>query len=234
MKNFKKSQSQVEMVLSFSIFIGFVFILFLFLNPVNRSDVSYAVLDNVQNIVFNNISVSYSYVGLILDTPISSGTCFYLDNPFNLSEKTIVLDENNKITNSKNANGFKLVSTGSSRLYKIYFSDLFNSYDEVNSCNPLSIGYSFGALSIQDSILLEHLKILNDSYFEDYSLLKQSLGIKDEFEFMVYDLNKSKVIFDTTLVHKSKTSHVLSREIPMKVIDKDINETDVIFNIRVW
>ena len=64
--------------------------------------------------------------------------------------------------------------------------------------------------------------------------MKRDLNINEDFEFVVYNLNRSQVLFDTTSVHKLKTSFVLSRDIPLRVINRDAVQSDIVLNLRVW
>ena len=230
-----KSQGHVEMILSFTIFAGFVVAMFFFLNPAKENKVSYVSLDTAENIILENISVDYSYIAVILNSSISAGQCFSVVNNFNLSERSLVIDEKNNIALSSNSGSrINIRSTGNVRLYKLYFSETFNSYPSATGCPDISGNFSFGVLTSENTVVWENLQALNDSYMQDYAKLKSDLKVREDFEFVAYNLNRTQVLFDTTSVHKLKTSFVLSRDIPMRIIDKNATQRDIILNLRVW
>jgi hypothetical protein len=228
------------MILSFAIFAGFVVAMLFFLNPVKENKVSYGSLDVAENIILDNLSSKYSYIAVILNMPINDGECFSVENTLNLSERSLVMDEKNNIVLSGNDYSHSKINIQPNidsdiRLYKLYFSDVFNSHGFAADCPLLDKSdYSLGVLATESSVLWENLQALNTSYMENYAQLKTDLNVSEDFEFVVYNLNRTQVFFDTTGVHKLKTSFVLSRDIPMRIINKDAVPSDIILNLRVW
>jgi hypothetical protein len=231
----KQSQGHVEMILSFAIFAGFVVVMLFLLNPAKENKISYGSLDVAENIILDNISITYDSIAVILDAPINNGLCFSVENNLNLLGRSLAIDEKKNIVFSGNTpSKINIQPNNNVRLYKLYFSDSFNSYYLATNCAPPSTGYSFGVLIHESSVLWENIQALNKSYMEDYSKLKRDLNINEDFEFVVYNLNRSQVLFDTTSVHKLKTSFVLSRDLPLRIIDKNATQRDIVLNLRVW
>lgn len=232
-----RSQGHVEMILSFVIFIGFVVAMFFFLNPTKENKVNYVSLDSVENILLDNLSVNYNYIAVILDSPQDQP--FSVQNNFDISKEILVIDEKNNIVQSTNDYSALKIniqpkSGSNARLYKIYFSDVFNSYPAGNFNLLDRTQYNFGVLTLEKSVLWENINLLNKSYIEDYLQLKKNLKIKEDFEFTIYDINHTKIFFDVKSVHKLKNFFVLSRDIPLRIIDKDVNQRDIIINLKVW
>jgi hypothetical protein len=235
----KRSQGHIEMILSFAIFIGFVVAMLIFLNPVRDQKINYAAVDIAENQIMKNISFEFRYFGLIL-TQAPSGSCFSVDNPGGQTGNVIVRDMDNRLLNSVNEGGKIYLTTSpisGARFYKLYFSSKFNyrSFPSYLTCPVLpTSNYSFGPLYIDRAVLTDSLKPLTDAYMADYSELRKSLGVAEDFEFVVYDLNKTKIFYDTSMVHKLKTTFVLSRDIPLIALDKNASMSDITLNVRVW
>jgi hypothetical protein len=238
----KLSQGHVEMILSFTIFAGFVVAMFFFLNPAKENKINYGSLDAAENVILENISVSYDSIAVILNNPINPinpEACFSVNNNFGLTEKSLVTDEKGTIVPSNNDYSnlkIKIMPLNTNvKLYRIYFSDAFTSNNLGTTCNPLlSTDYSFGVLTSENNILWENIQAMNKSYIENYDQLKKDLNVREDFEFVVYNLNRTQVLFDTTSTHRLKTSFVLSRDIPMRIINKNATAIDIVLNLRVW
>lgn len=232
----KKSQMHIEMIMSFVLFVGFIIAILLFINPVKEQKVSMLALDNAQNQILKNVSSSYSYIPLILDSSVSE-SCFSVDNPLPaLTSNLFVQNQNNNIIKSKLDSGkIYLEKIDDSKLYKFYFSNIFNVYSSIASdCLALDeSAYSFGALSVESVVLYENLLKLNESYNSDYGSLKKELKISNNFDFTIYDFNRT-VLMKGDSKNKVFSSNVLAREFVLNSADKDNNKKEAILNLRVW
>jgi hypothetical protein len=236
----KLGQGHVEMILSFAVFAGFVVVMLFFLNPAKENSVNYASMDVAENLVLDNLSIDYRYIGLILNSPVAPSACFSINNTYLINGTLLVLDEGNHVRLSNNDLSNKKINIlgsdfSNNRFYKLYFSEAMNHYPSPLNCPPLPVAnYSYGVMTLESSVLWENIEALNKSYMEDYAGLKKNLQVSEDFEFVVYNLNLSKVLFDTTAVHKLKTSLVISRDIPLRIVNKNATQSDVMLNIRVW
>jgi len=257
MLNCKHSQGHIEIILSFVIFLGFLIMIFVFFNPVQQPKTSSAILEDVQEKLLDYLSIDYDYTSLIL-TPSALSTitsskknCFSVNNTigFKSGEHLIVLDLNNKVLDSSTAYPAKFKiensSNANNQLYKLYISKYpdtdirnFNPYHLSSSetCVELPSGsYSFGALTSDSLVLQENLPALNDYYVNgSYKALKTDLKITDDFEFIVYDLNRNVIMNESLTKHKIKTTNVFSREILLKTINKNATQGSIILGLRVW
>jgi hypothetical protein len=233
----KAAQSHVEMVLSFTIFVGFVMVILLFINPIREKSIGYASLEVVMEKVLSNLSLSYQYIGLILHDPVNSG-CFTVNNTLGSNSKTLVLDDSGLLKNSKNnRQTIDIEATPNARFYKVYFSEGFNytSPSSLVGCKVLPrSNYSFGVLVIENSVFLDNLQDFNKSYHQDYATLKTRLESKEDFDFTVYNIDKTQILFDVSKSNKLKTGNVLAREVPLRIINKLGERSDVVFILRVW
>lgn len=237
-KKSKKSQSQVEMILSFVIFIGFVFAIFIILNPIKEKNLSSAVLDDTADKLIKNLSIDYSSISLILVRDPGLNCVGIVDiGTLVAPGNSIVKDISEKLEKSSRISGNQLNFEPNpySRYYQIYFSNFFNSYPFTGGCAQWPItDYSYGALDSKKAVLFENLKKLNDSYMNDYSELKSALKIDNDFEYIVYDTNKNILFSESLSINRLKTRSVLSRDIPIKTINKSADIRDIVINLRVW
>jgi hypothetical protein len=233
-KRGKKSQGNIELVLSFVIFVGFILVMLVFLNPMKNSATSYSSLDNIHNKIMNNISLEFDSLAIRINSGIY-GDCFQINlNGAGALGKVMALSSNNFILKANKNNEEIIFEKTSDYFYIFYFSDSFNESPEILSkCVILnSKNYSLGLLNQEKRVLIENLENLNNSYSSDYSGLKNSIGIREDFDFSVF--NSTSMIFDTSNIHKMKTGNVVSRDIPIKAINKNAEDIDIILRIRTW
>jgi hypothetical protein len=241
----RKSQGHIEMILSFLIFVGFVFVLLFFIGPISEQKTSYSLLDRVQERIINNLSISYNSVSVILYKDFQQNPgydCFSINNTLSIKSTMVAKDIEGNILNSGKDTSriyISMPSAENKKFYTLYFSDLFNNYSLASSkySNCLILGeanYTFGVFGFENSVLYENIQLLNQSYMRDYSNLRKDLGIEGDFEFIVYSSNRSILFNETIGLHKIKTSNVLSREIPIDTIDKNATKIKIILNLRAW
>jgi hypothetical protein len=233
MMNKKNGQIHVEMILSFILFVGAVFFIFFFLNPLKSNTNVYTDLDNSYREILKNVSIEYRYISLALAS--NANTCFTVANPFREKENLIVQDSSgNILASSINSSFIKIAPSG--KFYRIYFSDYFNHSDSssLTSCPDISAQSSFGPLGFQNEVLYENLIKLDQEYSSDYNSLKSDLNLNNDFEFVVYDENHEVLINNSLSLHKLKPSNVYSREIPLEVIYPNASQNFIILNLRVW
>jgi len=243
----ERSQSHVEMIVSFVLFVGFVVFLLLMFNPQKYSAISYGSIDAVQAILMKNLSVEYNSTSVILNNNIfitspgmpgqilSPGNCFKIEPVNGMNGTLAVNDMGGAVTYSKNEyTGIVIKSSDSQRFYVIYSSGFFS--ESIGVCpNPVQLkksqNYSLGILTTKSAVLYENIEILNRSYYLDYEGLKNNLGIKNDFSFIVR--NETSILFDTSL-EQPQNINIISREIPLLSINKTGNTKNLFINLGVW
>lgn len=229
-----KAQSHIETILSFVIFAGFLFTLLIFFNPISQKSTSTAVLDLAERQIIDNLSISHEKISLILKDPAVG--CFKISNSIGAGTVVLVKDSKEQIKDSKIAGGSILVkATDNERYYVIYYNSTLNSYNAITSCtNELTEGddYSFGLHDKDKMVLYDNLIAFNNSYYNNYESLKTSLGLKSDFAFIVYNQSNAAVMIGDR--PRPSALNLLSRNIPLMAVNRDMNRTDVILNIKVW
>jgi hypothetical protein len=235
----RKTQAHVEMILSMIIFVGIVFVVLFFLNPTSQTKLSSSILDKVQEKILNNVSINYQQVSLILyDEPKQD--CFAINNSAEIDKTVVAKDLSGKRVGAETkANGKRIeienASEGNNKFYRLYFSDSFNLSSPPTGCDPMKKeNYTFSSLSFENAVLYENLVELNNLYLTDYSSLKDGLGIKDNFEFVVYNESWAVLLNDSLKEHKLKITNIISRDIPLMAMNKNADQQKIILNLRVW
>lgn len=233
----KKAQAHVEEILSFVIFAGFVFTLLIFLNPVGQKSTSTTVLDFTERQIIDNLSISYEKVPLILDNAPQDINCFYVNNSRHFTGNILVKDSQEQIKKFKILDGDSRIYIETSlneRYYIIYYNSSLNDYPlaSIASCNQiLAEDYSFGLTDKTNSVLYENLISFNNSYNENYEALKTNLHLNNEFVFSVFQNNS---LIMNAERQKPSARNILSRNIPLLAVDRNLSRTDIILNLRVW
>lgn len=235
----KRAQGHVELILSFVIFVGFIFSIFVFLNPLKQPTMSFVSFENVQAKIIKNATIGYQSIPLILNSSLPSGlACFSVNNTLRASGNILAKSSDDSIVNAVNTSlKLYIQNKANEKFYTIYFSEAFNNYSAVNPASCLELSeknYSFGAPSYELPILFENLIYLDHAYVANYPSLVENLGFDNNFEFGISNLNRVMLVNDTFSVHKLKSSNVLARDVLLKTINKNATQVDIFLNLRVW
>jgi len=207
--NSKRSQSHVEIILSFVIFIGFLLFVFIFMNPFAKAkDTSY-IMDNIQKTVIGNITEKIGKLSIILN---KTGDCYDFNETNYKSNYYEVQEDNMK--------------------YMIYFSNIFtiNAPNKNSSCNPNN--YTLGVYSEEEMVVYEKIINLKNNYNSDYNSLKSSLGITNDFSFNVENMMGEELISVSRNIPTG--IDVEAREIPIRTINSNGQIQELILNIKAW
>ncbi|MEK6872433.1 MAG: hypothetical protein AABW90_00290 [Nanoarchaeota archaeon] len=208
----KRSQSHVEIILSMTLFVGFLIFIFLFLNPAFRTKQELPIKD-VQEKVIENISSNMGKLSVIVNT---SNDCYSLDE-----------------VNDEYGNNFiEIDDNKSPRRYTIYYGNFFDPL--LISCSDrIGRNFSLGSYTEESIIVYEKIKELRDEYENNYGGLKTSLNIGD-FSFKVKDLDGNFIAELGVDKKIPENINVASKDIPIKVIDNKGKFYELILNIKTW
>ena len=171
----KKSQAHVEMILSFTIFVGVLLI------------------------------------SVIID---SDDDCY--NRPSKLGEKFIEIQDSANL-----------------RKYTLYFSDYFG-IGGVSCSSRIKRNYTLGVYSKESLIMYEKIADLKSRYESDYNLLKQNLGILNDFSWSFKDLNGNEISLLSVSKEIPSGINVQTKEISMIIMDKSGRFYEFIFNLKIW
>lgn len=233
--NKRKAQMHVEMVLSFVIFLGFLLFLLYYLNPIGKEEIGFASLDRVQDKILSNISVDYREATLIVNT-IPDKDCITLDENVFLTENLVAFNfDGNQVGAEEQggSNKINIDSVISNGTYKVLSSKVFIEIDSSPPCNDFS-DYDWGLVGRYSAVFTDYLAEFNSSYMADYFKLKESLGLERDFDFVVYNEIRGIIYNESLSTRNIRGNNILSRDIPLIMIDENGFKTKIIFNLRVW
>jgi hypothetical protein len=206
----KRSQAHIEMIISFSIFIGVLVILFFFLGPFIKPPEKNNDLETVFKIFLDEISLNARRVSVIVD---NTNECY--ERPSQIGEHFIeIQDEENQ------------------RKYTLYSSDYF-PLGVISCSSKTQKNYSIGVYSEESVIIYEKILELKAKYESDYESLKQNLGIINDFSWSFRDLN-GNIISQLSVSKNAPQTNVQTKEISMIVMDKSGEFREYIFNLKNW
>ena len=213
-----------------------------FINPLDQKRVSFFSLDSVQEKLISNISDKYDYYSFILDAEPSKN-CIKIDNLINLDSSTNVLFTDSlgsplgsRFLSSDNKIEIEVPVSSEKRFFNVYVSNNFNqTVLSKFDCEDLNQNdFSFSQKDIRTTAFYNKIFLFNSSYMSNYNEFKEQLGIEDNFNFVVYYLNKTILISDSLSKKKPLGVRVMAREIPINIMDSNAKKYPFIISIRVW
>lgn len=206
----KRSQGHIEVMLSFTIFVGFLLFIFIFLNPFAKTK-SDQVINNVQESIINEISGEIGKLSIVVNRTTDCYDKF----------KVTIYGDN-----------FIEKPDINPRKYTIYYNDIFGAGIDPSCSAESGRNYSIGTYSKEKIIIYEKIQELKTNYTNNYEGLKTSLGILNEFVFELKRIDGGVEIG----VNKNIPVgiEVEAANIPMRVINSKGNISEYILNIKTW
>lgn len=218
MKNNKKSQAHVEMIISFVLFIGAIVFIFIFLNPVAQPKLTTSMMNEIKKTVIQNMSSNIGKLSIVTNET-GVGECYNF-NPADYSNDNYLEIQDDPIYLRK---------------YTIIFSDIFDtSYapKKNNDCDPEN--YTIGTYTEESIINYDKISETKVSYESDYNSLKKSSGINYDFSFNFRNLNRVEISELSVSKNIPLGTERDSKDILVRVIDDSGNIQELILNIRAW
>jgi hypothetical protein len=199
----KKSQAHVEIILATTLFIGFLIFAFVFLNSSIKTTKDIPT-DKIERAIFGELSEEVGKLSVV----VKKG-CYSLGE-----------------VNAEYGDAFYRVSHGAGR-YTIYYGNFFDR-NQKGCDSKEEDEFVFGGYSEEEMIVKGNIIDFKKRYEEDYSGLKQTLGV-DNFAFEFRKLD------DFSVEKKIPGSvDVISKDFPVRVINERAEISELILNIKVW
>ena len=204
----RKSQGHIEVILSFSLFIGAILFIFLFITP-SFKDVDKTNIEQTTDKVINNMSLDIGRLSIISDS-----NCYNYTDDY----------------------GVSYVETKKDNEFIIYFSDEEDTFNNTrpNKNDVDCLDYNTGVFSEEDVIVYNETVDFKAKYESDYEKLKEDIGISDDFSFQIKDINGQAINELSASRNIPGNVNVKATEFPIRVIDRDGIIHEFLFNIRVW
>lgn len=204
----KKASSHIEMIMSFVLFIGFTFFLIYILKPTEKNLIEESILFGIKDKFFEYVSINMTTV--LVNNSLVDGEC----NPCRPNEigsntkySTSIVDENNRC------------------LFYVYASSEFS--ESLNNCSDYGIGNIKNNIYVSNKTLLETKK----EYIENYSKLREELGIPSLYDFSIIVVNTEEFDMEKTIPDDTQ---VVSRIFRNKILYSNGSTISYDFIIKVW
>ena len=209
----KKAQGHVEIILSFVLFVGVLFFIFVFFNPFAETSEDIGFIDDIQEAFVDYTSTDIGKLSVVINP---GGNCYDFDIRDYSSDPFIEVQED-----------------AAGRKFSIYFYDSFSTIDKRIPGCPDAF-YTLGIYSEEQVMGYGKIQQLADDYEVNYEALRNSIGITKDFSFSIMDFNRN-VLFDTTDARPIPSGiEVEAKEYPIRAIDNNGRFKELILNIRAW
>jgi hypothetical protein len=242
MKMNKKGINYIELIISFALFVGFVIMLFVYLNPVRQPNLTDVVIDSVQGNFEKNATITLTEIPFKVTTPgcITNNMASLLSTNFGDydKEKMFVEDDFGNLAPSFDfVDGVLVMQTSSAQIYHIFYSNdtEFTKISKTScSTSPTPVPIDVSTARSSSTLSFDRLNRLNDSYYNDYEGLKKQFDVPALGDFAIKIYNETTVFFDMTR-NIPKGINVQAREYPISILDESTAKRAKAFvNIRVW
>ncbi len=226
MKN-KRASAHLEMILSFVIFIGFIFFILIFIKPFGESTLVDSVTNGLHDSFVKNSSTELTTLFLKLGA-VPSG-CINISLPEELmsydASSASVFDDGNFVVSQVASDGFRIDNVTRSALH-ILVSPEFES-GSLTSCTTTG-GYVWGGVVEEKVISNQSLFEMAERYENDYENLKTELGIPGVFDFGIIS---EVVTMERTI---PENLDVVATDYIEKVVFSDGQIKNVRFSFLIW
>jgi hypothetical protein len=237
-RRYKKGTSNLEIILSFVIFIGFLFFLFMVF-PLNKTEKSKVGLDSAEMEIMNFTNINLVYFTIVVnESRISENekSCFSFEPNITIG-RVIVKDENDTIVDAEKieSGGDVEISINSvGRFYQIYSSEEFTERNFEGDCEELGNSFSIGLTREYPVVSYSRVQQLSEIYERDYlSLLRNfSIPSRENFGFSIREINGSEII--RAMRSQPAKSSILARQVPVQIAYPSGELKYGIMNIEVW
>ena len=243
----KKGISHIEIMISFTLFISLLAVIFIFIQPVKEPKLNNVALDIVEYGLEKNASISLATLPFKINlsqitqttqtastTPIN---CFTIDNPLNMSElkkENIFVTSSNGLNLAFDVTSNKITLPKREDFYYLHFSfdDTFPNGDyNGEGCptiNPDKV--TFSAPRTEALLSFNKLDQLNKTYHNNYEELKKQWFVPEKNNFAITikgstNFNMSRKI----LLGKDIFTRSLTKNMIKGTVVEQVN-----VNIKVW
>jgi len=229
----KRGSAHFEMIVAFTLFVGFTFFLFMMLDPQDDSSLFGSVIIGVEN-NFNEITgVNLGQVFLKVN---GTGSCFYLDFSsgdfvLNFSNAgSLVFDLSGNEVDSSFV-GDRLSVESNEEFFRVSISKEFDN-DVLGGCVAADSNETGVALE-REVVSYSKLVEMKDKYFADYEGLREDLKVPGIFDFAIVPQNLTEVIM-LPLTGIPDSVDVLSKERVFDVLNENGTLISERISFRIW
>ena len=232
----KKGAGNLEMIIAFVFFIGFVLFLFLVLKPgSDTSTLSGAVIVGLSNSFEEEVYTNLSYV-FLKSNYAGSADCFTLKLPQSLfdydvryGDSYVALLSGSKVDSSLDTNFLSVDNDDS--FFRVFISPEFED-DSVTGCDVLD-DFELGGIDERRVLSYSYLEAMKLEYDSNYENLRVKLGVPAIYDFAIIPEDMPELEMMPKLGIPDSVD-VLARDFVFEVLKKDGTLVNERINFRIW
>lgn len=224
----------MEIIISFTIFIGFVIFIFVYMNPLNMP-ASRTSLTSLENAVSDNATIEIETTPFAVNTTLlalSGKSCFQIENPS--GENIFITDKDDRKVSFKIA-GNNILASYTGKFY--YINKGISGEKTLSSTDCLSLskgnGYSLSVPRTERFYYNKSLIALKSIYDANYSRLKQNFKFPavSDFSIIILDSGHNEAIAMTKPLPKM---NILAKEFPIEILNDNGDITKGYMRLLSW
>lgn len=232
LKQKNKRGSHVGIVLSFVLFITFIFFMYGLLNlKVNQEKGKLSTLEYIKGELLDGISAQLMTTSVSMNSPGSN--CVTLTNFFSetgISNKVIARNDAGDVLET-GVSGQDLQVARDGAFFRVHNSEEFaEKTNSIGSCS--SLDYNIGLSKEENFVFESKVTELLSDYLEDYETLKENLNIGSRDEFGFIFAYKNGTVIKTP--EKNLTINIFADQIPIQYIRTNGAREAGTLTVLVW
>ena len=239
----KKRGSHVGVVLSFVIFMTFIFFIYLITQPALKTDKKDNSLEFLARSLVENSSANMTSVSAAIIQQ-SSQNCVRLSGFFtaaSIGNRIIVRNSSESVLQSQiDGVDLLIVKETNDLFFKVYESSEFNAAatGPINPCQSLVQGndYILGLIKTSESIFETKIIGLIGNYSADYDNFKSGLKISqgNEFDFSFTYNNGTEVATNNQNQTISSNINIYAKNAPIIYVSRQAATEPGFINVKTW
>ncbi len=242
----KRGSSHIEIVLSFAIFVVFIILLLAIFNPFSKPRLSKNNIDVFESELMNKVNVNVLTTGVLIKKDITKD-CFKFNSKQKLEDVKVKRQSDGTFMEVKTDTGNTIkVKSKEKGFYYLFASKDFLPADAVmTGCQELNENdddYVLSNVREQSVVSENKMKVLIEELSDDakYASTKTAFGIptSNDIALRIWLSDKSydDTVFNFDKYEKTRLNkrEVLSRNIPIQIVNDTAEFKYAVMNIQVW
>ncbi|MFA4960880.1 MAG: hypothetical protein WC548_04430 [Candidatus Pacearchaeota archaeon] len=234
--NLKRASGHLEMIFSFVFFVGFVFFLFLTLNPYDSKSLLESVNIGLKDSFWEMGETNLTTFFLKVDS--SDNDCFSLQMQesemlfdFDFARSHVEdLDGNTFDSKFEATNNPRLTIRNGSIYYRVFMSPEFENGPSINGCEEME-DYIIGNIIERNVLSNKSLTELRQKYYNNYGALKVDLGVPEIFDFSIISEEIPELNMEKTA---PSSGEVYAKSYLFEVLNSGGEIINSRFIVKVW
>jgi len=242
MRILEKRGSHIGIVLSFVIFITFIFFIYLITQPALKTEKKDNSLEYFSVNLEKEASANLTTASLVV-LQSTSQNCVRFSGFFaatGIGSNIIVRNSSGVLQAQIDSGDLLVVRNGGDVFFKVYESNEFSAAatGSISSCHQLDQGsdYSIGLVKTEENVFQTRIIKLIGNYSGDYDSLKSQLKIsqENEFDFSFTYANGTEVSTSGQNQTISSNINIYAKNAPIVYISDKAAEESGLLNVKIW